>query len=141
MNQSKYKKKLNNTIKSTLKRLMVPEITPPHAHLISDESSNIKPVLTDKITKGQDMSAIASNPSSSNSKFIQQDSQATQTKPSIATDPETTQSYTMPNQSSSLTELESALHPPKNTSIWVMLGLALLMLVVAAAVLFLIILS
>lgn len=140
ISQPKRKNKSNNKVKSTLKRLMVPEIAPPHPHLIGEGDDNIKPVLADKIIDEQEMPAmIDSKPS--NSELMHQDTQTANSKPAIETDTETHQSGAIPNQSSNLTELESALHPQKNTSIWVMLGLALLMLIVAAAVLFLIILS
>jgi len=140
LSQPKRKNKSNNKVKSTLKRLMVPEIAPPHPHLIGEGDNNIKPVLADKITDEQEMPAMIES-NAPNSESIHQDSQTTNSNPIAEADTEIHQSSAIPNQSSNLTELESALHPQKNTSIWVMLGLALLMLIVAAAVLFLIILS
>lgn len=137
----KHNSRPNNKVKSTLKRLMVPELAPPHHHLIGDGDDNIKPVLADKIEDELSTPAIKNDSSSMGSselirheKHMEQSNQLRETS-NISTPVE------VPNQSGSLTELESALHPQKNTSIWVMLGLAVLMLVVAAAVLFMIILS
>lgn len=133
-------KQSNNRVKSTLKRLMVPELAPPHPHLIGDGDDNIKPVLADKITDEQAMPTLitADKPMS---QPVHTESNPSNTEIDVGRSIEMPQSGAIPNQSSNLTELESALHPQKNTSIWVMLGLALLMLIVAAAVLFLIILS
>lgn len=131
--------KPNNKIKSTLKRLMVPEIAPPHPHLIGDGDNNIKPVMADKIDAEQNLPALAATKPTSNADQINNDYNPVKNSPSKNTSIDDTNA--VPNQSSNLSDLESALHPQKNTSVWVMLGLAMLMLLLAAAVLFMIILS
>lgn len=123
--------KPKNKVKTTLKRLMVPELAPPHAHLIGDGDDSITPVLADKI----DPIAASKANAGLAEKSINNEQSANSPSQSPVTE------AVHPNQSSNLSELESALHPQKNTSIWVMLALAALMLIVAAAVLFLIILS
>lgn len=137
---AKSTKRSKNQVKSTLKRLMVPELAPPHPHLIGDGDDNITPVLADKITDEQTMPVMISSDTSKGEPNHNK-TQKTNTQLVSENVMEMSQNDVIPNQSSSLTELESALHPQKNTSIWVMLGLALLMLIVAAAVLFLIILN
>ena len=134
----KHHKEPKNKVRATLKRLMLPELTSPHTHLIGDGDDNIKPVLSDKIEDEQQMpTMVAENmvleekPPSERHELTPQEHQKKDTDKIVAA----------PSQSSNLSEFQSALHPQKNTSVWVMLGLASLMLIFAAAVLFLIILS
>lgn len=129
--------KPQNSVKQTIKRLMVPELSPPHSHLIGDGDSNIQPVLADRIVDEQQMPALKSADQDTQVSYDEQPS----TRSDQAHNDDISQSGDVPNQSSNLSELQSALHPQRNTSIWIMLGLAILMLLVAAAVLFLIILS
>lgn len=123
--------KPKDKVKTTLKRLMVPELAPPHAHFIGDGDDNITPVMAERIDP---LERANTNTEPTSDAFT---SHQTDETPIQRPDTEVVH----PNQSSNLSELESALHPQKNTSIWVMLALAALMLIVAAAVLFLIILS
>lgn len=135
--------KKQNKIKSTLSRLMVPEIAPPHHHLIGDGGDNIQPVLADKIENEATMPAlvITENNNEESSPLKTNNGTSTEIISESKDESQDFKDKQVPNQSSNLNELQSALHPQRNTSIWVMLGLALLMLIVSAAVLFLIILN
>lgn len=128
--------KPKNKVKSTLKRLMIPELSPPYQSLIGKGDPSKRPTQANgakQEIKAPIMACATNSHNSATTQPIAQDKQPVATSMPIDT--------ATPNQSSNLSELELALHPQKNTSIWIMLALATLMLIVAAAVLFLIILS
>jgi hypothetical protein len=98
-------------IKSTLKRLMVPELPEAHPHAplpVGSSPQNVGSVAG--------MTPLAGAVGASN------------TTPAAA-----------PNQSSNLSELQAALHPKQDTSLWVLIVLAVLMLAFAGVLLLIII--
>lgn len=100
-------------IKATLKRLMVPELPEPH-----DYHASAVPNPNTSYAKSTELAAAMTAP--------------TVTKMD-------TSKQMPPNQSSNLSELQVALHPKQDTSLWVLISLAVLMLIFAGVLLLLII--
>lgn len=124
-----------NRVKSTLKRLMVPELPPPDDPLLTPGNSG---------SAQENYRGYRATDSTQPTKIYKNRPPLPQ-KNTIPAVPQSEQNNSTnrvaPNQSSTLSELQATLHPPKDTSIWVMLALAVLMLILAAGVLFLIVLA
>lgn len=98
-------------IKSTLKRLMVPELPEPHHHdiLLHQPEETVEQPLP---------AAVASNTPS-------------EVAATVVAEP--------PNKASNLSDLQVALHPKQDTSLWVLITVAILILAFAAILLLVII--